>query len=112
MGMKTPGNHSNPRLEAPIIRAAQLNSTRGKATWRGPAGAPANGRQEWQPSNDFSATVDLYRIKISNQIPCSDVITDTPPLANGEVHEATPTAMPGPFRVTTARCRQNQNVSL
>jgi hypothetical protein len=110
--MKTPGDHSNPRLEAPIIRAAPLNSTRGKATWRGPAGAAANCRQQWPPGNDFSATVDLYRIKISNQIPCCDVITVTPSLAHGEVHEATPAAMPGWFRATTARYRHNQNASL
>ena len=39
----------------------------------------------WQPTNDFSATLDLYQIKIWQQILYSDQLAVTPTVANGEV---------------------------
>ncbi len=42
----------------------------------------------WQPTNEFSATLDLYQIRIYDQILYSDQISVTPSLANGEVSGA------------------------
>ena len=39
----------------------------------------------WQPTNNFSATLDLYQIKIWQQILYSDQLAVTPTVANGEV---------------------------
>lgn len=42
----------------------------------------------WQPTNNFSATLDLYQIKIWQQILYSDQLVVTPTAANGEVSGA------------------------
>jgi len=42
----------------------------------------------WQPTNNLSATLDLYQIRIWNQILYSDQLTVTPTVANGEVSAA------------------------
>ena len=42
----------------------------------------------WQPTDNLSATLDLYQIRIWNQIMYSDQLTVTPTLANGEVSGA------------------------
>ena len=42
----------------------------------------------WQPSNEFSATLDLYQIRIYDQILYSDELSVTPTVANGEVSGA------------------------
>lgn len=66
----------------------------------------------WQPTNDFSATFDLYRIKITNQILYSDVITVTPTLANGEVSEAQFFVNGGSTQTTGGDLILNQHVDL
>ncbi len=42
----------------------------------------------WQPTSDFSATLDLYQIRIWDQILYSDTLDVTPTPANGEVSGA------------------------
>jgi len=42
----------------------------------------------WQPTNDFSASLDLYQIRIWNQMLYSDTLDVTPTVANGEVSGA------------------------
>ncbi len=66
----------------------------------------------WQPTNDFSATLDLYRIKITNQILYSDVITVTPTVANGEVSEAQFFVNGGSTQTTGGDLILNQRVDL
>ena len=66
----------------------------------------------WQPTNSFSATLDVYQIRIWQQILYSDRITVTPTLENGEVSGAQFFVNGGTTRTRGADLILNQRIDL
>ena len=66
----------------------------------------------WQPTNDFSATLDAYQVRIYDQILYSDQLDVTPTVANGEVSGAQFFVNGGTTRTRGVDLILNQRVDL